>query len=77
MNASPTMKGTQPAASNTPPTIAGETRLRLAEETGTITDTGEAISKKLTCMIRDRPGVSLVIAVALGGLAAWIIKRRV
>ncbi len=77
MNASSTMKATHPAALSKSPAAASEPGVQLAEETGTITGTGEAISDKLTCIIRERPGVRLVVAVALGGLAAWIIKRRV
>jgi len=76
MNASPTMKTMQPAGLNTSPAIPGKTRVQLTDETDTTTGTGEAIRDKLTSMIQTRPGVSLIVATALGGLTAWIIKRR-
>lgn len=76
MNANPTMKVKHPPDLSTSPAAANEPRVRVADETDTTTGSGEAISNKLACMIRDRPGISLAVAVALGGIAAWIIKRR-
>ena len=36
----------------------------------------ELIVTRASSFIRDRPGTSLVMAAALGGLIGWLIKRR-
>gem|GEM_PF-3689119 len=76
MSASPTTKAAQLAGLSTSPAVTGKTRVQLAEQTVNTTATGETITEKLTEMIRTRPGASLLVAAALGGIAAWIIKRR-
>jgi len=38
---------------------------------------GEPITEKLAAVIRSYPAVSLGVALAIGGMAAWIIKRRI
>ncbi len=77
MTASPTTKATLTAGLSTSPAATEKTRVHLAEQTENTTATGDTITEKITEMIRTRPGASLLVAAALGGLAAWIIKRRV
>lgn len=36
----------------------------------------EAALKKTSEFVRQRPGASLLIAVAVGGVIGWLIKRR-
>ena len=76
MTASPTMKTQHTAGLSTSPAETAKTRVQLAEQTENTTVTGETITEKLAEIIRTRPGASLLVAAALGGIAAWIIKRR-
>lgn len=41
-----------------------------------LSEAHEVFVEKATNFIRQRPGVSLVIAAAVGGLLGWLIKRR-
>ncbi len=42
----------------------------------TVQDTHELVIRRSTEFIRERPGVSLLLAVAIGGVVGWLIKRR-
>lgn len=42
-----------------------------------LTEVHDRVVEKATEFIRERPGVSLVLAAAVGGLIGWLIKRRV
>lgn len=54
---------------------SGETWLSKLE-TG-FSDQQEVFIKNASSFIRERPGTSLVLAAAIGGLIGWLIKRRV
>lgn len=41
-----------------------------------LTDAHEIVLAKSSEFIRQRPGTSLLIAVTIGGMLGWLIKRR-
>lgn len=40
-------------------------------------DFGQKVAKVLKKLVHDHPGSSLLVALTLGGLAGWFIKRRI
>lgn len=57
-----------------PEMVSGQ-RARSDFESG-IAHAHDQIVETATQFIRDRPGASLMLAAALGGLIGWLIKRR-
>ncbi len=67
-------------ASETTSRLPVETRAGspwLTEMEDSLTGAHEAVVERATKFIRERPGASLVLAAAVGGLIGWFIKRRI
>ncbi len=62
-------------ASSRLPTGGSESPWLARLESG-LSDTHEILVDKATHFIRERPGTSLILAAAIGGLLGWLIKRR-
>ncbi len=49
----------------------------LSDVEDRLSDTHELLVDKATHFIRERPGVSISVALVIGGVLGWLIKRRV
>lgn len=55
-------------------TVASETTTQRIE--AALSEAHEIVLAKSSEFIRQRPGTSLLLAVTIGGVLGWLIKRR-